>query len=97
MFHATSFITKLAALAAGWVGFHVVNRAWIDFQGVRFVTCPLTNGPAVIALDARHAAFTALIGRSGLRIRACSQSPGTLHCTHQCLKTQSRQDWRRKL
>lgn len=96
MFHATSYITRLAALAAGWAGFHVVNRAWLDFQGIRFITCPLTNRPAVIALDARHAALTALIGRSRLRIRACSKWPGALYCPQQCLKTQSRRDWRTK-
>ena len=92
MFHATSFIIRLAALTAGWAGFHVVNRAWIDSQGIRCVTCPLTNGSALIVLDARHAATTALIGRSRLRIRACSLSPGTLHCTQQCLNAPSSPD-----
>jgi len=54
--------------------------------GIRVVRCPETSRVAVIRMDATHAAATALMGDSELRVESCSRWDGPVgHCHEGCL------------
>jgi hypothetical protein len=58
----------LIAIAAGiavlLVAFSIV-RSWLRLRGARVVTCPETGRKAGVELDARRAAFAAVVKRRG--------------------------------
>ena len=60
-------------------------RAWWKFRGSRVVTCPENRRPAGVAVDAAHAASTALAGSPDLRLSSCSRWPERAGCGQQCL------------
>ncbi len=62
------------------------GRTYFKLRGRRLVTCPETNRPAAIELDAKYAALTAVFGRPELRISRCSRWPERRNCGECCLK-----------
>lgn len=55
------------------------------YSGARPVTCPENHQPAVVALDARHAAATVMDGSPALRLCDCTQWPERAICNQACL------------
>lgn len=55
------------------------------YRGARTVTCPQAHGPAVVQVDALHAAATGLIGGEKLRLAACSLWPKRAGCAQGCI------------
>jgi hypothetical protein len=59
---------------------------YVRMRGTRVVACPENELPAAVAVDARHAAFTAAGGHEHLRLEACSRWPERAGCGQECLK-----------
>jgi hypothetical protein len=61
-------------------------RAKRRFSGNRQVRCPETKRPAVVSLDAAHAAATNLTGDPQLKIASCNRWDGPVgHCEEGCV------------
>ncbi len=83
-----SFLTvviPIAAVGALYVVLPVVADAYSRFRGSRMVTCPDTQAPADVAIDAGHAAATSAFGKPDLRIKQCSRWPEHEQCGQECL------------
>ena len=74
-----------AAIALVYVLLPVMGEVFARFRAVRQLPCPETAADAEVAVDARHAALTAAVGRPVLRVRRCSFWPGRLGCAQDCL------------
>jgi hypothetical protein len=70
----------LGALIVGRLG-----MAWWKYRGRMAVTCPENSSPAGVAVDAAHAAATALGKSPELRLSSCSRWPERAGCGQQCL------------
>lgn len=64
----------------------VVASAYRRFRGTRVVTCPETRDGAAVEVDARHAALTAALGGTELRLQDCSRWPERESCGQECLR-----------
>ncbi len=67
----------------------VANRAvkaWLQFRGQRLVTCPETQAPAAVAVDALGVAATSALDGQRLVLSRCSRWPEREHCGQECLK-----------
>jgi hypothetical protein len=61
-------------------------RARRRFSGARQVRCPETKSPAVVHLDAVHAAATSLTGDPEVRVSSCNRWDGPVgHCEEGCV------------
>jgi hypothetical protein len=57
----------------------------VKYRGKRVITCPETQRPAGVTLEARHAAFSGLAARPDLRLSDCSRWPERAGCGQGCL------------
>jgi hypothetical protein len=64
----------------------VAARAYVRYRGVRVVTCPETQQPAAVRVDAGHAAVSAAWDRTELRLDQCSRWPERGPCEQPCVK-----------
>ncbi len=55
------------------------------YSGSRPVACPENQQYAVVNIDVRHAAATAIDGSPNLRLSECSRWPGRARCNQECL------------
>jgi hypothetical protein len=78
-------LVGIAALALCYVIAPIVLDAFARFRRRRMVRCPATGLGAEIALDARHAALTAIPGPPQARVAACSLWPERQGCAQACL------------
>jgi hypothetical protein len=78
----------LLSLGATLVLFRAIAglRAYFRLQGTRLVTCPETNRPAAVELDAEHAAEGAVFGNTHFRLSKCSRWPERRDCSQCCLE-----------
>jgi hypothetical protein len=77
-------ISAFAALLLFYLG--RMGRAWLKARGLRVVTCPETQAPAAVELDAGHAALTAaVVGVPDLALKSCSRWSGRPACGQDCL------------
>jgi hypothetical protein len=60
-------------------------KTYRKFQGQMLVTCPETQQPAGVAVDAQHAALTAFQGEPDFRLKACTRWPERQNCGQECL------------
>ena len=79
IFFAVAFALSLILVAV------LLARRYFRFRGKAMLTCPETNLPVAVELDARHVAVTDLIGDADLRLRSCSRWPERQGCGQQCL------------
>ncbi len=85
----TALFTLLAIAAVG--GVYVLLPIGVDaywrLRGPRLVTCPDTQAPVEVALDAGWGALTTLKGRPMLRIQHCArwQDAASRRCAQGCL------------
>src|SRR5262245_6118179 len=73
----------LAAVLLTYVG--VAWRTWARLRGKRVVVCPATKQPAAVSVDVEHAVATALLGKTDLRLTACSRWPERGRCQQPCV------------
>lgn len=59
--------------------------AWRRWRGKRVITCPETNEPQTVELDAKHAALTAFGASPELRLESCTRWPERQDCGQECL------------
>jgi hypothetical protein len=74
-----AFILSLVPLT--WLALRAVRK----YRGVRVVTCPETQAPVTVELDARHAASSELAGSVEYRLQSCSRWPEREGCGQECL------------
>jgi hypothetical protein len=63
-----------------------VLRSYIRFRGKRLVTCPETQRPAAVEVDAARAAISAATGLEHLELHRCSRWPERAGCGQECLQ-----------
>jgi hypothetical protein len=56
------------------------------YRGRRLVTCPETNKPAAVEVDAFRAALSAVVGHDEIRLQSCSRWPERAGCGQECLR-----------
>ena len=78
-------VIALLALAAGYLAFRSV-WAYFKLRGKRLVTCPETQKPVAVDLDALHLARDAAFGPLHLRLSECSRWPERQGCGQECLR-----------
>lgn len=61
-------------------------RSYFKLRGKRLVTCPETNRPAAVAIDAQRAAREPIVGSPHLRLSECSRWPERQCCGQECLR-----------
>jgi len=64
----------------------IAGRAYYRISGPMVVTCPETHQPAAVAVDAPHAALTAVIDATELQLKRCSRWPERQGCGQECLR-----------
>ena len=77
-----AIILMAAALRFG-IRWHV--RSSSRFRGARIVTCPETNKPTIVEVDALHASLTSAVGLPDIRLKDCSRWPIKEQCGQECL------------
>lgn len=79
---ATILVVLVGAMVFGLtLGF----RTYFRYRGQRLVTCPETQQPAAVRVDAGKAAATTLIGEKLVRLDQCSRWPEKRNCGQECL------------
>ena len=79
-----SLIAIILLAAALWLGIRLV-RSSSRFRGSRIVTCPETNRPTIVEVDALHASLTSTVGLPDIRLKDCSRWPIKEQCGQECL------------
>lgn len=77
-------VVILIAIAA-FFGVRWFIRANAKYAGTKIVTCPETHRPASVEVDALHAALTAAVGATDIRLQHCSRWPINENCGQECL------------
>ena len=62
---------------------------FLKFRGPHMLTCPETDEPVLVEVDALHAAVGRFVGEKDLRLMSCSRWQASQTCARECLK-----DWR---
>jgi hypothetical protein len=66
-------------------GLWYVARAYRKQRGEQVIICPETHHPAIVEVDATHAALTSLVGHTDMRLQNCSRWPVKKDCGQECL------------
>jgi hypothetical protein len=85
MVTAIYIIVGLIMLAVFYFVWRTGIKTYRTFQGKMLVTCPETHQPAGVAVDAKHAALTAIPGEPDLRLKECTRWPERQNCGQECL------------
>jgi len=82
----TGLIVLVLLLAATVLGGWWLVPAFRRWRGKRVITCPETNEPQTVEVDAKHAALTAFGSSPELRLSSCTRWPERQDCGQDCLK-----------
>jgi hypothetical protein len=83
---AMYIIIAVVALGVLYLVIRLVAGAYLTYRGTRLVTCPETNEPAAVEVNATHAAFTSMARKPDLQLDTCSRWPERQHCGQECLR-----------
>lgn len=64
---------------------HHLVRTYLRYRGLRIITCPDTTRPAIVEVDALHAALTSTVGMTDIHLKQCSRWPLQQECGQDCL------------
>lgn len=78
-------IVAILMAVAFFSGLRWLIRARSQYGGARVVTCPDTEHPASVEVDALHTALTSAIGFPDIRLQNCSRWPVKKDCGQECL------------
>jgi hypothetical protein len=83
----TPLLTLLGIVAIGtfYVLMPIFTGVYARYRRAREVRCPETAGRAEIAIDAFHAAITAIPGPPHVHVTACSLWPERKGCAQACV------------
>jgi len=81
------FVVLAPAIALALLGYLLwrSGKAFFKFRGKRIVNCPETGKPVGVDVDALHAAATASLGATDLRLSDCTRWPERENCGQECL------------
>lgn len=80
------YVTASALVAAlVYFGIRYFVRTSERFAGGQVIICPETGKPAMVEVDARHAALTSLVGQPDIRLESCWRWPLNQDCGQECL------------
>ncbi len=82
---AAYFIVIVIIATALYFGIRWLVKASSQYRGLKVVTCPETERPALVEVDARHASLTGIVGRPEIRLENCSRWPIKNQCGQECL------------
>ncbi len=85
---ASYLILVVGSLFLGVVvslGAFLALRAFLRYRGKRVITCPETQQPAAVHVNAVAAARVAVLGKSNVRLDQCSRWPERAGCGQECL------------
>lgn len=80
-----SLITITALAAVLWFGIRWLVRSFSRYRGPRVVTCPETEKPTIVEVDALHASLTSTVGLPDIRLKDCARWPLKEQCGQECL------------
>ncbi len=78
-------IAAIIVLSIVYFGARRFVRAYQKFRGTRVIKCPETGRPAIVEVDAEHAALTSFIGQTDIRLENCWRWPLNKECGQECL------------
>jgi hypothetical protein len=83
----TPLILAAAIIALGglYVLLPLVIHTFQRYRNKRVMTCPETESPAEINIDAQRAAFSSAFGRPLLKIKNCTLWPKKKGCDEDCI------------
>ena len=73
-------VTAAVVLLGWWL-----VPAWRRWRGQRVITCPETNQPQTVEVDAGHAALAAFGASPEIRLKSCTRWPERQDCGRECL------------
>ncbi len=79
------FIVVAFGLIALYFLARIVIPPFLKYRGTRVITCPESQAPAAVKVDAAHAAVTAGVGEPVLQLKTCTRWPERQDCGQQCL------------
>ena len=83
---AVGSLIAIASLAAAlWFGIRWLVRSSSKYRGTHLVTCPETQKPAIVEVDALHASLTSTVRLPDIRLADCSRWPLKEQCGQECL------------
>lgn len=78
-------IITIVLAVAFFSGLRWLIRARSRYGGTQVVTCPETERPASVEVNAFQAALTSAIGSPDIRLQNCSRWPAKKDCGQECL------------
>jgi len=75
---------SLLVAGAYFLGRRLLRLYW-QFSTAGVIICPETGKQAMVEVDARHAALTALVGKPDIRLESCWRWPLKQDCGQECL------------
>lgn len=79
-------IFGLILLGLIYIKMPVITQVYFRFRGKKEITCPETDKPAEVEVDARRAATSAIYGRPKIELTSCSEWPEHKDCDQNCAK-----------
>jgi len=79
------FVVTLVVVAVLYALLRRPISEYVRMRGDRVITCPDSEQPAAVRVDAGHAALTTAGGREHLRLESCSRWPEKAGCGQECL------------
>jgi hypothetical protein len=67
------------------LGVGLALRMFLRYRGRRVITCPETENPAAVHVNAAAAARHAMFGKQNIRLDQCSRWPERQNCGQECL------------
>ena len=83
---AEMYVFAFVAVAIVLVLAVILGTEFLKFSGSHLLMCPQTHGPALVKIDALHAAIGRIIGERDLRLLGCSRMEASRSCGRECLK-----------
>lgn len=83
---ALILIGAILALGAVYVLLPVAASTYRRMRGPKFVTCPETQQPTRIELDAKRTALMSTLGKETPRVAKCARWPEHQDCDQGCLE-----------
>jgi len=82
---AAYLIVIVLIASASYFGVKWCVRNYSRYRGTKIITCPETERPAVVEVDALHALLTSTVGLPDIRLENCSRWPLREQCGQECL------------
>jgi hypothetical protein len=80
-----TFVALLIGIAVlAYVAMAMV--AYVRMRGTRIITCPETNAPAAVKVDAAHVAMHGMLEHGDIRLECCSRWPEREGCDQGCTR-----------